>query len=99
MRDYEWPGNVRELSNVIERAVILTKGETLVVDEAFVRQQLPSSPEAGSDNLQAVERAHIIETLDKCSWKVKGTSNAAERLGLNPSTLRARMKKLGIQRP
>ena len=99
MRDYEWPGNVRELSNVIERAVILTKGETLVVDEAFVRTGSGLTKETGGDDLQSVERAHIIETLDKCSWKVKGTSNAAERLGLNPSTLRARMKKLGIQRP
>jgi formate hydrogenlyase transcriptional activator len=99
MRLYEWPGNVRELANVIERAVILTKGETLVVDEAFVGKQTPSSADADSDELQAVERSHIIATLEKCDWKVKGHGNAAERLGLNPSTLRARMKKLGIQRP
>ncbi|MCK5375678.1 MAG: hypothetical protein KAJ97_01260, partial [Acidobacteria bacterium] len=84
---------------VIERAVILSDGETLVVDEAFVREQAPSAIDAESDDLQAVERAHIVETLDKCGWKVKGRGNTAERLGLNPSTLRARMKKLGIQRP
>jgi formate hydrogenlyase transcriptional activator len=99
MRRYEWPGNVRELANVMERAVILTKGETLVVDEAFVGKQAPSSTDAGSDDLQAVERSHIIGTLERCGWKVKGIGNAAERLGLNPSTLRARMKKLGIDRP
>jgi transcriptional regulator with GAF, ATPase, and Fis domain len=99
MQSYEWPGNVRELANIIERAVIFTKGETLVVDEAFVRKQTPSPTEAGSDDLQAVERSHIIGTLEKCGWKVKGNGNAAERLGLNPSTLRARMKKLGIKRP
>lgn len=99
MRDYEWPGNVRELANVIERAVILTKGETLVVDEAFVHERMGRTKETGGADLQSVERAHIIDTLEKCGWKVKGNGNAAERLGLNPSTLRARMKKLGIVRP
>jgi formate hydrogenlyase transcriptional activator len=99
MRDYEWPGNVRELANVMERAVILSKGETLVVDEAFVHNRANRANDTGGHDLRSVERAHIIETLDKCSWKVKGSGNAAERLGLNPSTLRARMKKLGIQRP
>jgi formate hydrogenlyase transcriptional activator len=99
MRNYEWPGNVRELANVIERAVILTKGETLVVDEVFVRDQAAFAPESGGDDLQSVERAHIVNTLEKCGWKVKGGGNAAECLGLNPSTLRARMKKLGIDRP
>ena len=99
MRNYEWPGNVRELANVIERAVILTQGDTLVVDEVFVREQAALAPKSGGDDLQSVERAHIVDTLGKCGWKVKGSGNAAERLGLNPSTLRARMKKLGIQRP
>jgi transcriptional regulator with GAF, ATPase, and Fis domain len=99
MRDYKWPGNVRELANVIERAVILTNGETLAVDEVFVREYAALAPENGGDDLQSVERAHIVNTLEKCGWKVKGGGNAAERLGLNPSTLRARMKKLGIQRP
>jgi len=99
MQSYEWPGNVRELANVIERAVILTKGETLMVDETFVREQAAAHLDNGGDDLQSVERAHIIGTLEKCGWKVKGNGNAAERLGLNPSTLRARMKKLGITRP
>jgi len=99
MRAYEWPGNVRELANVIERAVILTQGETLVVDEAFVHRSVHSVKEDGGADLRSVERAHIVDTLEKCGWKVKGGGNAAERLGLNPSTLRARMKKLGIQRP
>ncbi len=99
MRAYEWPGNVRELANVIERAVIFTKGETLVVEEGFVTEHAALPPESGGDDLQSVERAHIVDTLGKCGWKVKGRGNAAERLGLNPSTLRARMKKLGIDRP
>jgi formate hydrogenlyase transcriptional activator len=99
MRNYDWPGNVRELANVIERAVILTQGETLVVDEAFVHERTGRAKEAGGGDLRSVERSHIVDTLEKCGWKVKGSGNAAERLGLNPSTLRARMKKLGIQRP
>ncbi len=96
---YDWPGNVRELANVIERAVILTQGETLVVDETFIHEASSRPAGTGSDDLQSVERAHIVDTLEKCGWKVKGSGNAAERLGLNPSTLRARMKKLGIHRP
>jgi transcriptional regulator with GAF, ATPase, and Fis domain len=52
-----------------------------------------------ADDLAAVERAHIVAVLNGCRWKVKGAGNAAERLGLNPSTLRTRMRKLRIQRP
>ena len=95
---YDWPGNVRELANVIERAVILTSGETLVVDEAFVRVPGLRREDGQAEDLTTVERAHIVSVLERCGWKVKGRGNAAERLGLNPSTLRARMKKLGIQR-
>ncbi len=99
MLRYDWPGNVRELSNVVERAVILTQGDTLMVDEIFTRDLLPAPVEPKPQGLRDVERGHIIEILKACGWKVKGHDNAAERLGLNPSTLRARMKKLGIVRP
>ncbi|RLE30435.1 MAG: Fis family transcriptional regulator [Acidobacteria bacterium] len=99
MLHYDWPGNVRELANVVERAVILTRGDTLMVDESFTRGLLPAPLEPKPQDLRGVEREHIIEVLERCGWKVKGRDNAAERLGLNPSTLRARMKKLGIERP
>ncbi|MCK5379048.1 MAG: sigma 54-interacting transcriptional regulator [Acidobacteria bacterium] len=99
MMNYDWPGNVRELANVIERAVILTQGDTLMVDEAFTRSLVPAAVGPKPRGLRDVERAHIVEVLERCSWKVKGRDNAAERLGLNPSTLRARMKRLGIERP
>lgn len=93
---YAWPGNVRELENVIERAVILSPGPTLHVDESFAR----STPRRGSStavtSLEGIERAHIVGTLEACGGRIKGRGNAAERLGLNPSTLRSRMKKLGI---
>jgi transcriptional regulator with GAF, ATPase, and Fis domain len=92
---YAWPGNVRELENVIERALILSPGSVLRVDELTV------SAGAGEadQRLDAVERAHIRDVLERCRWKVNGAGNAAERLGLTPSTLRFRMRKLGIARP
>jgi len=55
--------------------------------------------QSGSATLEEMERAHIVATLEDCSWKVKGQANAAERLGVNEATLRSRMKRLGIQRP
>ncbi len=101
MTGYGWPGNVRELENLIERAVILSPGDELVLG-ADLPVTLPSrrSREAVSGaDLASVERSHIADVLKQCGWKVKGKGNAAEKLGLNPSTLRTRMRKLGITRP
>ena len=102
--EYDWPGNVRELENVIERAVILSPNQTLVLDEVFAtlptkRPAEVEQPDHSRGRLEQVERAHILEVLESCRWKIKGPGNAAERLGLKPSTLRYRMNKLGIQRP
>ncbi len=94
---HAWPGNVRELENVIERAMIHSTGNTLRLDDGPGLQILPASPENGT--LQAAERRHIEETLRRCRWCIDGAGNAAEVLGLHPSTLRFRMKKLGIRRP
>ena len=91
---YDWPGNVRELENVIERAVILSPGHVLQVNEVF---SVPHQHHA--QDIESVERSHIIEVLDDCHWKITGRGNASDRLGLKPSTLRSRMKKLGIARP
>ncbi len=91
---YGWPGNVRELENVIERAVILSPGPTLRVDESFAHA---AGGRGSAASLEEIERAHIVGVLEACGGRVKGRDNAAERLGLNPSTLRSRMKKLGIQ--
>jgi transcriptional regulator with GAF, ATPase, and Fis domain len=97
---YDWPGNVRELEHVIERALILSPGSTLMVEE-LVSVPGAAAPlnAGGSQQMADAERAHILRVLRDCGWKVKGNGNAAERLGLNPSTLRSRMKKLGIERP
>ncbi len=94
---YAWPGNVRELENVIERAVILSPGPTLHVDESFARATPGRGSSTAVTSLQDIERAHIVGVLEACAGRVKGSGNAAEQLGLNPSTLRSRMKKLGIQ--
>ena len=101
---YDWPGNIRELRNVIERAVILSRGATLRLDEAFDATHVRQSPAAAPNprperTLEEVERMHILEVLEECRWQIRGRRRAAERLGLHPSTLYSRMKKLGIGRP
>jgi transcriptional regulator with GAF, ATPase, and Fis domain len=98
---YNWPGNIRELQNVIERSAILSSGDTLIVQEVLgdfpVRDREPANSLA--QNLEDVERANILSALEESGWKVKGEGNAASRLGINPSTLRSRMKKLEIAKP
>jgi len=96
---YDWPGNVRELENVIERALILSPGDTLLVDDRTFASPGKPRPESGTFRLEDVERAHILKTLGECGWRIAGHGNAAERLGMNRSTLRSRMEKLGIERP
>ena len=93
---YAWPGNVRELGNVIERALILSPGPVLALDAAFAGSAKgPSATERMDD----VERVHFVRVLERCHWRISGKGNAAELLGLNPSTLRSRLKKLGVARP
>jgi transcriptional regulator with PAS, ATPase and Fis domain len=95
---YHWPGNIRELANVIERALILSPGSTLIVDETL-GASAPLGPGLPSGQpLEEIERAHILAVLEACQWRIKGAGQAAERLGLHPSTLYSRMKKLGIAR-
>ena len=95
---YAWPGNVRELENVIERALILSTGSTLRLG-ALGAVPRGAAGHASLERLDDVERAHIRHVLEGCGGKIDGKGHAAERLGLNPSTLRSRMRKLGITRP
>ena len=98
-QSYHWPGNIRELQNVIERAVILARGRVLHVDEPLDAVATETAPLAhAKSTLEEVERRHITRTLEEADWKISGEGGAAEVLGLNPSTLRARMRKLGITR-
>lgn len=98
---YPWPGNVRELKNVIERAVITTTthGTTLKLMSKFKLEKEKTGPKTQGKGLAGIEYQFILETLEKTRWKIEGPGGAAQILELKPSTLRYRMKKLGIQRP
>ena len=99
----DWPGNVRELENVVERAVISSRGGMLEIGEALPEPAPHLAPEpvvsAGPRTLVELEHDHIVATLESLRWKVEGEGGAAEVLGINPSTLRTRMRKHGIRRP
>jgi transcriptional regulator with GAF, ATPase, and Fis domain len=99
LKAYAWPGNVRELENVIERALILTTGSTLRLDETLGAAPRGAIGQPSLERLDHVERAHIRRVLAACDWKIDGKDHAAEKLGLHPNTLRSRMQKLGISRP
>src|SRR5687767_4946015 len=94
LQAHSWPGNIRELANVIERAVIHTHGSVLQVVDHFK----PTIESVPSETLEEVEREYISRTLENTGWRIEGPNGAAKILGLNPSTLRTRMMKLGIQR-
>jgi DNA-binding NtrC family response regulator len=95
LQRYNWPGNIRELKNVIENAMIISNGRILKL-----KPLADLSPSLQIDlKLEVVERNHIIDVLNKTSWRVSGQKGAAELLGLKPTTLESRMKKLGITRP
>ena len=101
LQRYDWPGNLRELRNVLERAMILSPGPMLRVDVLHM-PKLASSSKTGrnsTDCLEDVEREHILHVLGQTDWRVKGPDSASDRLRMQPSTLRSRMKKLGIVRP
>ncbi len=100
--NYDWPGNVRELENILERAVIISSGPKLRMVDDF------NKPLASLDNthkkkeaktMEQVEHDHIVQVLEQTNWKVSGKNSATQILGLNRSTLRARMRKLNIIKP
>jgi transcriptional regulator with GAF, ATPase, and Fis domain len=112
LRNYPWPGNVRELRNVIERAVIVTQGSKLrLIDdldwqalELNLHEQVAAhgvfaEPVQAGETLEQTEYNLILRTLKNVHWKVEGPGGAAELLNLHPSTLRSKMRKLGIERP
>jgi formate hydrogenlyase transcriptional activator len=99
--NYPWPGNIRELQNVIERAVILSKGRTLNVSLADLKMKITDGDTSGNGagTLQDIERRHILSVLEQTNWVFAGPNGAAARLGLKRPTLQFRMQKLGISRP
>jgi transcriptional regulator with GAF, ATPase, and Fis domain len=97
LRRYSWPGNVRELRNVIERAMILATGPVLEIEVPRIgrlAESSPSQPATGSP-----DREELLGVLQQTGWRIRGKNGAAERLGLKPTTLEARIAKLGIKRP
>jgi PAS domain S-box-containing protein len=111
LKQYNWPGNIRELKNVIERAVILSQGKVLRLDLAMANifdatadaVETPSDQASGSDILTEQEltdlgRQNTLKALKAADWRVSGPTGAARLLGLKPTTLADRMKKLGISR-
>lgn len=100
---YDWPGNVRELKNVIERAIITSPDSVLRLPSDFnqtmVRQSENIDAKKNLSTLDDMERRHILTVLKETHWRISGPKGAAKILGLNPSTLRSRLKKLNIHRP
>jgi formate hydrogenlyase transcriptional activator len=99
---YHWPGNIRELQNVIERAVIVSRGPVLSLAIADLKLDVDHKPVASNherlkDLLDETERTHIVRVLEASNWVVAGPNGAAARLGLNRTTLQTRMQKLGIR--
>ena len=98
LQDYPWPGNVRELENIVERAVILCPGSVFHLSDKL--EILPSPPSSSiMRTLEETEQNQILKILSETRWRIEGKDGAAAILGLHPSTLRARLHKLGILRP
>lgn len=91
---YPWPGNIRELRNVIERAMILTRSPTLHIKLGHSTLRSTTANTAGT--LEEAEREHILQALERCGWRIRGSNAAAEVLGVKPTTLESRIKKLGL---
>jgi formate hydrogenlyase transcriptional activator len=103
MQVHRWPGNVRELRNAIERAMILARGPVLHVPLGRTSATRPPEPAAAREpavraTLRDAERAHILRALEHSGWRIRGAGGAAERLDVKPTTLEARMARLGIRR-
>jgi len=96
LNDYSWPGNIRELINLIERSVISSEGDTLKLD--WISTNARGEKLVLHFSIEEVERTHILKVLNESNWKINGEDGAAARLGLNPNTLRSRLKKLNISR-
>jgi DNA-binding NtrC family response regulator len=101
--EYDWPGNVRELENLVERELILHRGGPLTFStilQGSEQRAMPPVADSGRSlyplNLDEANAVHISEVLKLAKGKIDGPGGAAEMLGINPSTLRSRLDKLGI---
>jgi transcriptional regulator with GAF, ATPase, and Fis domain len=109
LQGYDWPGNIRELRNVIERAIVFAQGGALDfdlpvngVDLTSFGSQHPDQAELEyltEAEIRRRERENLFAVLQKAAWKIKGVNGAAELLGVKPTTLIARIEKMGLKRP
>jgi len=95
LQRYSWPGNVRELRNVIEREIVLATDSTLAPS---VPSERTAPRETGSERLSDVQIKHVRAALESSGWRIRGTSGAARRLGIKPTTLESLIARLGISR-
>jgi transcriptional regulator with GAF, ATPase, and Fis domain len=97
LQKYDWPGNVRELENVIERAVIVSQGKQLRLDD-WLPHAGAKAEEPSLLTMEEIERNHILKVLEMTKWRISGQKGAAQILDIKPTTLRSKMNKLGITR-
>jgi transcriptional regulator with GAF, ATPase, and Fis domain len=100
-QSYDWPGNIRELQNIVERSVILSTGDTLWIDDAWLSSQNARRPESSGpliENLVSYEKQLIESALAESKGKVAGSNGAAAKLGIPPSTLHLKIKQLNIKK-
>src|SRR5712692_9706971 len=93
LKQWDWPGNIRELENFLERSVILTRGSVL---QSPLKELEAPRERQGDDTLEAIEREHIVRALRQSHGRLSGSNGAAERLGMNRTTLQSKLKRLGI---
>src|SRR5262249_55244335 len=94
--EYHWPGNVRELENLIERAMIVSTGDVLIVDPRWLQRASIAELGKNSTSLKDVERQTIVAALERCQGKIYGPDGAAAVLGVKPTTLYGKLRKHGI---
>ncbi len=95
LQEYHWPGNIRELRNVIERAMILSHGPRLSIKLGHATPR-PIAVMATAGSLDEAERAIILQAVEQCNWRIRGSNGAAALLDVKPTTLESRIKKLGL---
>jgi transcriptional regulator with GAF, ATPase, and Fis domain len=97
LQQYDWPGNVRELENVVERAVIVSQGKQLRLEDGLPHSD-GKTDGSSTLTLEELEKRHILKVLEQTGWRISGERGAAKILNIKPTTLRSRMEKLGIKR-